>query len=554
MPTIGLVHRSDSLARARHATRAAFVEIVAITAAWVAGMLAAFRPTLLTGLARIQTDPGDTRLTNYILEHGYRWLIGAPGNELFWSPPVFFPASNTAAYSDVLLTVAPVYWFWRALGAAPDTAFQLWMLTMATLNVVAAYLLLRRALHRSAVASAAGAFLFAFASVRTAQLDHPQLLPQFFTIGAVYAIARLFEKSTDTSHALGWLALFSVSVVAQLYAEFYYGWFLCFAIAICALWALVMPQTRAALLALLHRHWLPLTVVGAVGAVLLAPLAIHYLAAARALGPRGFSTAAAMLPRPRSWIDLGPDNWLYGPLANTSSIRAIPAGQEQRLGLGVATLCVAAWGLALAPSRRVGALLGLTALTIVAIATRWTDGLTLWRAVFALVPGASALRAVARYGILMLIPASIGLAFWIDAQWSRWHWRAAPVIVWLVVLIAGEQWQARLPSFGKSDGRARVARVAARINPQCQSFFYTPLAGGDDPWWYQTDAMWASMERGVPTVNGYSGNWPNGWRFYAIVARTPADRARLARDLARWTAQWQLDARRVCTIAFAPDD
>lgn len=517
-------------------------------------MLAAFRPTLVTRLARIQTDLGDTRLANYILEHGYRWLIGAPGHELFWSPPVFFPASNTAAYSDVLLTVAPVYWFWRALGAAPDTAFQLWMLTMATLNLVAAYLLLRRALHCSAVASAAGAFLFAFASMRTAQLDHPQLLPQFYTIFAIYALVRLFESDTDTAHALGWLAMFTASVVAQLYAEFYYGWFLCFAIAICGLWALITPRSRGALLAVFHRHWRPLTVFGALGAALLAPLAIHYWDAARTLGPRGFSTAAAMLPRPGSWFDLGPDNWLYGPLANTAAIRAIPAGAEQRLGLGVVTLCVAAWGLALAPSRRLGALLGLTALTIVAVATRWTDGIVLWRLVFALVPGASALRAVARVGMLLLVPASIGLAFWIDVQWSRWHWRAAPVIAWLVLLVAGEQWQARLPSFDKAAGRTRVARVASGVDRRCQSFLYTPLAGNEDPWWYQVDAMWASMQRDVPTVNGYSGNWPNGWRFYPIVARTPADSAHLAGNLARWIAQWHLDARRVCTVALVPYD
>lgn len=551
---VSRIRASDRLGRAPQATRAALAEIVAITSAWLAGMLAAFRPTLLSGLARIQTDFGDTRLANYILEHGYRWLIGAPGHERFWSPPVFFPAPNTAAYSDVLFTVAPVYWFWRALGAAPDTAFQLWMLTMATLNVVAAYLLLRRALHCSAVASAVGAFVFAFAGVRSAQLQHPQLLPQFYTIFAVYALVRLFERHSDTSHAFGWLAVFSASIVAQLYAEFYYGWFLCFVIAICALWALLIPQSRAALLALLRRQWLPLTLGVAAGAALLAPLAMHYLSAAHVLGPRGFSTAAAMVPRPLSWIDLGPDNWLYGPLANTSAMRAIPAGPEQRLGLGVVTLCIAAWGLALAPSRRLGALLGLTALTIVVIATRWTDGIILWRLVFALVPGAAALRAVARIGILLLLPASIGVAFWIDAQWSRWRWRAAPVIAWLVLLVVAEQWQARLPSFDKSDGRTRVARVASGVDRRCRSFFYTPLAGTEDPWWYQTDAMWASMERDVPTVNGYSGNWPNGWRFYPIVARTPADSAILARNLARWIAQWHLDARGVCTVALVPYD
>ncbi|HLB10434.1 MAG TPA: hypothetical protein VK617_12925, partial [Gemmatimonadaceae bacterium] len=56
--------------------------------AWIVGMLLQFHPILLSGLSRMQSDWGDTRLNNYILEHGYRWLIGMPGHERFWSPPV----------------------------------------------------------------------------------------------------------------------------------------------------------------------------------------------------------------------------------------------------------------------------------------------------------------------------------------------------------------------------------------------------------------------------------------------------------------------------------
>src|SRR3712207_6730919 len=103
------------------------------------GLAMAHHPTLLSGFARIQGDPGDTRLNNYVLEHGYRWLSAAPGHERFWSPPIFYPAPNTAAYSDILLGVAPFYWFWRLVGLEADTAFQCWTLTVSSLNIVAAY-------------------------------------------------------------------------------------------------------------------------------------------------------------------------------------------------------------------------------------------------------------------------------------------------------------------------------------------------------------------------------------------------------------------------------
>src|ERR1700678_2044596 len=77
------------------------------------GVLMVHCPMILSGFWRIQTDLGDTRLINYLLEHGYRWATQRPGHLEFWNPPFFYPEKNAAAYSDVLLTVGPPYWFCR---------------------------------------------------------------------------------------------------------------------------------------------------------------------------------------------------------------------------------------------------------------------------------------------------------------------------------------------------------------------------------------------------------------------------------------------------------
>src|SRR5687768_1748130 len=92
----------------------------------LAAVVLAMHPTVLSGLRLIQTDLGDTRLNMYLLEHSYRWVRGEPSHGDFWSPPFFYPAHNTAAYTDLLLGAAPLFWAWRVLGAVPDTAFQLW--------------------------------------------------------------------------------------------------------------------------------------------------------------------------------------------------------------------------------------------------------------------------------------------------------------------------------------------------------------------------------------------------------------------------------------------
>jgi hypothetical protein len=96
----------------------------------VLGVMMAHHPMILSGFRRIQTDLGDTRLIHYLLEHGYLWAQRDPEHLDFWSPPFFYPVKNVAAYSDLLLSVGPVYWLWRALQASPDQSFGLWMISI----------------------------------------------------------------------------------------------------------------------------------------------------------------------------------------------------------------------------------------------------------------------------------------------------------------------------------------------------------------------------------------------------------------------------------------
>src|SRR5262245_7215335 len=141
----------------------------------ILGLVMSLWPVLRSGFRLMPTDPGDSRLNNYLLEHGYRWIQGSA--EL-WNPAIFFPVRGTFAYGDVLLGAAPIYWTLRAIGFEPDTAFQLWIAGCLALDYAACWLWLSRGLGLAAISSAGGAFLFAFGSARIAQLNHQQLLPQ----------------------------------------------------------------------------------------------------------------------------------------------------------------------------------------------------------------------------------------------------------------------------------------------------------------------------------------------------------------------------------------
>lgn len=546
---------------------------LAAMSGWAIGIVLQFHPMLASGFGRVQGDWADARLNNYILEHGYRWLLGIPGHERFWSPPVFYPAANTAAYSDVLLGVAPLYWPLRLAGLAPDSAFQLWMLVLGTLNFAFAFVLFWRGFRCRPLASGAGALLLSFAAMRSSQVMHAQLIALWYVVIAIFALLRIFEPEPELRAGVtiverrgAWVFTLAAACVAQLYSSYYFGWFLSFALIIAALWSLVLPGARRRLALTARANVRTLGVAFVLAALALAPLALHYLGAEHEVGARGFASIEPLLPRVESWAYLGDDSWLYGWLAHDQIFRALPLEHEHRLGLGVATALLAAFGLWLARRRRSVQLMMLVPLTMALLATEWPGGFTLWRAVYLVVPGADALRAVSRIGIAILFPASLGVALLINAISRarrvppsraavtirrRDQRRRALAVAAIVGVVVAEQ-VTKPRSYDKLEGRARVARVEAEIGTWCEAFLYTTIGGDDDPWRYHADAMWASMDRGVPTVNGYSGNKPPGWNFYDIRVQSAAQDSVVGDSLARWEAKWKLDPSRICRVRTPP--
>src|SRR4029077_8722035 len=84
---------------------------------------------------------------------------------------------------------------------------------------------------------------------------------------------------------------------------------------------------------------------------------------------------------------------------------------------------------------------------------------------------------------------------------------------------------------------------------RCESFVFSPVNANDPPWQnYQIDAMWASLESGVPTLNGYSGNQPPGWGLgdTSLYSEQPDPLRAAAID--EWVEWSGLDRSRVCWL------
>jgi hypothetical protein len=513
-------------------------------------------PLLRSGFRLMPTDPGDTRLNNYLLEHGYRWVQGAA--EL-WSPAIFHPVRGAFAFGDVLLGAAPLYWALRATGFEPDTAHQLWIAGCLALDYAAMWLWLARGLGLAAGPAAGGAFLFAFGSPRIAQLNHQQLLPQFFSVLALHAVTRALGRSQGRIPPWGWIAAGFACLALQLYAGFYLGWFALLGVGVALAGSVALRGPRERLRAALPAHAKALALCAALCALALAPLAARYLAVGRELGYRRFDEVEPMLPRLSSWLYLGPESWLYawqGSVAPWQGLVASFFRHEHAIGLGLATLGLALGGLCWALRGHRLAAAAQLALLVWAVCfcavTLFAPGATLWSLLFPVLPGASAIRAVSRVALLLLIPASLGLALALQAL------RARPWLFALALAIVVAEQGRRISFYDKQQTRELVAAIAQQVRSSgCAAFYYSPILAATGvalgqrpmrfepvpwahpvPYKYQLDAMWAQAQTGVPTLNGYAGKLPPGWMqtlgWNQVVSQR--DRERLHEGLRRWSS------------------
>lgn len=365
----------------------------------VVGLLMIHHPTILSGLRRMQADRGDTRLIHYLLEHNYRWYLGVPGHERFWDPPFFYPARNVAAYSDTMLGIAPLYAAYRAAGFAPDTAFQLWTVTLSVLNYVVMLHFLKTRTGLSWAAASLGAFLFAFGAPRANMIHQQTQMTQFLSLVCIDALFGLFAGAYVAwyARAAAWLVA-AAGLLAQLSSGYYSGWFTLLALGVAAILAVWTPSMRRPFLATIVRDAPWIGLAGALSALVIRPWLEHHLAASRELGPRWIGWVWRCQPLWSSWLDTGPNNWLGLQIAHLTGLHGFRSADHAiPLGIGLATTVAALAGLYLGRGHTWARLLATIGAVLIVLLTRWPQ-----------------LPTEIATGALLLAPVALGFAIRTD--------------------------------------------------------------------------------------------------------------------------------------------
>jgi hypothetical protein len=513
---------------------------------WLIVIVTTSYPTFVSGFRLVQGGLGDTRLVNFTLEHGYRWLMGMPLAESFWSPPIFFPATGVTAYTDLLLGVAPLYWLWRWLGAAPDTAYQCWMLACWSLNYVVFFLLLRRILATSVLASSVGAWFFAFASPRMAGVMHQQLVIQFFMVlvlAALFEIARSTGRDTHAMHTRIWIALLFAAGVFQLNTAVYP--LLYFALGLSAAAAIVIfsRSSRSTIIHVIRTY--PATIATCAAGALLAstPTILHYRDSAAAFGSRPLPPHH--LPKFASWLLMGDHNLFWGWLHDLPYFEWANRSLHHN-GIGILAMALCGVGLWRGRNRTIVKLMVAAVAVLFLITLRLPNDWSLWEPLRHIIPGGTSARAIARVGMVLLYPAAFGLALAADAVLSRRSWW---VVLALFAPVIAEQIHQPL-TYDKKAARIRVAAIADIVPQDTDAFLLTTTDGPQDRFVHE-DAMWVVFSSGVPTVNGRYGKRPGKcWRLRDVHYGNRRKAEKIRTNLNQWIECRDLEPDRISWVEF----
>jgi len=516
----------------------------------ISGVAVIFYPTIVSSFTFIQSDLGDTRLVNYFLEHSFQMLVNGNYIGELWSPAFFYPYKNILAFSENLLGAAPIYWLCRSF-LDPDTAFQLWTLIVCILCFVSFAVLMRK-YQVSHANSALSAFLFAFNLPKAIQLTHPQLLPQFF-IPLVFLILWDFVKQPTTKR----LGLVLLLIYLQVLSGIYLGWFLLFSLLIFffVTYGLYL-EARTKFISYCREAYIAIIplILGWLGLMLLT--LYPYLQAKAVLGARSYAEVDSMLPRISSWFSVPPGS-LWSPLLGGVS-KDLPMVHEHYMFSGFIVVLLAGLSVyslfflknRLTPEKVwIIKICLLVFIIIFCLSLRLPFGLSLWRIVYEVVPGASAIRVVTRIWTVayfyVLVAGIICLDSALPILFSA---RRLRLTIFSMICILGitEQIVLNLPSYEKASYTNSVVELRELMKKDCDVAYFSVNQSKDtESTLYLEDhllAMWAGIEANVPVVNGYSGSVPPNYGEHS--------RAMNIAQVSNWIESiGESTAKRLCMIS-----
>lgn len=494
---------------------------------FLGAMAICFRSSLASGGTLAWGDRLDGRLILGLIEH---WKMVFEGDAVWHSPVFFYPQEGTLGYSDAYFLYGIPFAILRWIGLDEFAALLGLQIFLATLGYWGMALLLWKPLrfHPAAAAFAGAAFLW-YSPLQVSVLNsHLQSLAVWLLPWLVWCLVKSGKAwQAGRRIFIFWIALFATVYALLAFTAFYTAWFFLFLLGLVLALALCLALWRHGWFVLWSelRRRTPLLIGGTIcasmaGGLAMTPFLRLYLPTLDANGPQPF--AQASLPVLSDFWNTGPDSLFWGWLSVACGrAYAPPIPHEIRMGLPVLTLLAfLLWTVHLWRHRASfpsWAVLLTTGIFLAWLLLWRVHAWTLWRLVYAFVPGAEALRVFFRFNVVLGAVVLPLLALGLSSLLKRLPGATAWGVAFLsMVAFLADHWQLKAP--GVLDRRQENTLLTRWENIRSDTPFYFggPFPSDMHPIAIHMDAFRLAQRWRVPTINGYSGYWPQGFPMAAV--------------------------------------
>lgn len=468
-------------------------------------------------LSHFPGDLGDGRFNNYMLEHAHLFFIGI---ESFWNAPFMYPEPNIITYSDNLVGSAPFYAVFRVFGADRETAFQLWVIMMFSLNYICSYFYLSWQ-FKSKYTAVIGALVFACSMAIQSQMTHAQTFPRF-PIPLAFWMTMLFMKELKPIYLFG--AIFMV--VYQFYCAIYLGFFL--VVPVCFLILFSLYNKRELLSSLIKKiNWVGLSIGAIIANIFfLLPLMLPYYQRSKVAGLNSYEQIIETLPTIRSFFYSQSGSLLWSSLTEVGS--DYPAFWDHQIFAGgMATISIFIFTIIMmmniikkgeskiADINSSHLILFLGMIITFLFFIRY-QGFSFYQILYK-APGFGSLRSLTRIINLELIFFAIATTFVFKIVFDKYKKATIPLFLCFTLIFIADNYFKEGASYRTEKGLAQE-RINLLINkmkniPKGSIVSYEPQFEGNSVA-YQIDAMLAGQSLGLKMINGYSATSPIGYDTY----------------------------------------
>lgn len=481
---------------------------------------------------------GDARYIDLILEHYYRFL---QGQENFTDLRCFYPVTNTISYSDMLLAMAIPFCILRAMGASMFMANKWGLIMLHTIGTFSTVYLLDRKMKLKPYATIIGTILFCYSSSLSTKTWHNQMLAVcLFPLMFIFLWC-FFENISKNRIKRIFSGIGAIAVLALVFYTSFYNayYFLLFAAFTVIAYFIVLCRKKGhpfkAVGKFLKKHPFEVILYVVFGIGIMIPFILIYLPTLRQSGGGwDWDTIVLVLPTWRDYFNVGPYNLVYGPFMEGSffKLSGYYAG-ELRTGFPLISMflfiAAAIYLKARAPRRidkhsrpanYTDVLYLATAIGVFCcfISIFKFHGHSLWYFFYKYVPGASGLRAVARFNMFLTLPAAIVTAVFVDKavpelklKRSRKALLLTALSLWLITentLTVGVR------SLWTVHEAVELTNKASAPPADCKVMFITDSAEErtlTDDKDYQLAAWEVAYKYNILCINGHSGQFPPEW-------------------------------------------